>query len=500
MDPFARLPSLIQTEILVQLETESSITQLVQASPSLRRHFFAYEKSILRRILDCLLEGDTSGHLLRDVLGIIYISDARAAIKYQDEELWHTHELPDPICLTDLQTLFRFFSRIIIMIEDYVTKATSIYLPRDYLGLPDLVFGKGVHLKGRRLSRTTVRFSFLSPAERYRFLRAFVRHELFCKIYCPEQWDCDELDDDQDLSAMYGGSESPSLIDLGSVNEYYDSVYGALSVQCQDSWLPDVSNQSADQTMVEYAKNGDRAKPMPQEHGLLFPDNMLFDAEGYLEDLDYLSATASTYHTRFGLDLLMQLIRFFKGNPNQGRLICKWLGRNPLGCGRRQWIYCLSEALASDQTYPYPDPTDGQVMGESLPGNLGTNSKKYKQRGSLSLSLGEWQRLRGLQRGILEQRAWGLFDNRRFYPPGQHFPSLDDIYQLDKQQAERFLALKLEHSRRRSQKWHDYKTGKRLDPPLESEDEESVLASFKGHLGPSTRFFDTSPETKLPMM
>jgi hypothetical protein len=129
---------------------------------------------------------------------------------------------------------------------------------------------------------------------------------------------------------------------------------------------------------------------------------------------------------------------------------------------------------------------------------LDTGADQYKKRRSLSRR--KWRRLHNLQQSILEQRAWGLFDNRRFYPLRQHLPTLDDIYQLDKQQAERFLAPKLERCRRRSQKWHDYKLGKRLDPPLESDDNEYTRVSLKRHLGPSKRFFDTSSGTKLPMI
>jgi hypothetical protein len=114
------------------------------------------------------------------------------------------------------------------------------------------------------------------------------------------------------------------------------------------------------------------------------------------------------------------------------------------------------------------------------------------------LSRWEWRRLRNLQQGILEQRAWGFFENTRFYPAGRDVPTLNDIYQLDKQQAERFLAPKLERRRRRSQKWQDYSVGKRLDPPDESDDEECRRVSLKGHLGPSKRFFDTSSGSKLP--
>jgi hypothetical protein len=127
-----------------------------------------------------------------------------------------------------------------------------------------------------------------------------------------------------------------------------------------------------------------------------------------------------------------------------------------------------------------------------------TGALQHKQRRSLPRR--KWRKLRDLQQSILEQRAWGLFDNKRFYPLRQHFPTLDDIYQLDKQQAEKFLAPKLERQRRRSQKWHDYKVGRRLDPPVESNDDECTLATLNRRLGPSERFFDTTPGTKLPFI
>ncbi|CAJ0554428.1 Ff.00g129410.m01.CDS01 [Fusarium sp. VM40] len=504
MDPFQGLPSLIQTEIFEHLETESSITQLIQASPSMLRHFLAYKKSILQSILNRLLKGDTSGHLLRDALGIIYVSDITTAKAYHHGNLWQTRELPDPIGLADLQTLFRLFSRVIIMIEDYANKATSIYPPRSYLGLPDLILGNEAEFKGQRLGAKTVRFSFLSPTERYRFLRAFLRHELFCRVYHPKYWHFTELDDPEDLWARYGTSESPSLNDLSSVHEYYESVYGALCAHCQDSWLPDIPHQSATRAIEEHVKvndGGNRVNPTSQDHGLLFPDNMFLDAEEYLEDLNYHCAGKQGDLPFFGLDLLVQLIRFLKRNPDKGKVISKWLDQTPMRSNAPAWLDHLGDTVASDQSYPFPDPTEGHAMKPPPRRNTvyrGSGANQYQQRGYLSRR--EWRRLRALQQGILEQRAWGFFENTRFYPARQYFPTLNDIYQLDKQQAEMFLAPKLERRRRRSQKWHDYKMGKSLDPPVESDDDECRRVSLKGNLGPSQRFFDSSSGSKLPVI
>ncbi|EXL94611.1 hypothetical protein FOIG_12804 [Fusarium odoratissimum NRRL 54006] len=52
MDPFSILPSLVQTEIFVHLQSDIGV-------------------NILRCIMDGILNGDTSGDLLRDALGII---------------------------------------------------------------------------------------------------------------------------------------------------------------------------------------------------------------------------------------------------------------------------------------------------------------------------------------------------------------------------------------------------------------------------------------------
>ncbi|KAI6766011.1 hypothetical protein HG530_007081 [Fusarium avenaceum] len=329
MDPFQGLPSLIQTEIFEHPETESSIMQLIQASPSMLRHFLAYKKSTLQSILNRFLKGDTSNHLLRDALGIIYVSDITTAKAYHHGNLWQTQELPDPIGVADLQTLFRLFSKVIIMIEDYATKATSTYPPRNYLGLPDLVLGNEAEFKGQRLDTKKVRFSFLSPTERYRFLRAFVRHELFCRVYHPKYWYFTELGDPEDLWARYGTSQSPSLNDLSSVHKYYESVYGALFAHYQDSWLPDIPDQSATQAIEEYAKvnDGNRVKLTSQDHEVLFPDNLFFDAGGYLEDLEYHCAGKQSELPFFGLDVLVQLIRFLKTNPDKGKVISRKVSR-----------------------------------------------------------------------------------------------------------------------------------------------------------------------------
>ncbi|KAL9561671.1 hypothetical protein ACKAV7_014227 [Fusarium commune] len=81
---------------------------------------------------------------------------------YQETEMWKTMELPNSLDLEQLETLWHMFSRMIIFIEDYVSKATSECPPRAYLCIPDLLNGSGSYSKGQGLDTYAVRFSSLT--------------------------------------------------------------------------------------------------------------------------------------------------------------------------------------------------------------------------------------------------------------------------------------------------------------------------------------------------
>ncbi|KAH7216955.1 uncharacterized protein BKA55DRAFT_599655 [Fusarium redolens] len=166
-----------------------------------------------------ILHEDTSGNLLRDALGIVYISDKASARKYQETKMWQTMELPGTLKHDQLETLWRLFSRMITFIEDYASKATSVYPPRAYLGIPDIINGNGSYFKGQRLETKVVRFMSLTGTERYRFLRAFARYELLCKIFYPRKRSPEETYTmEKQLIAM---SEDSDLTMMTSVHEYY---------------------------------------------------------------------------------------------------------------------------------------------------------------------------------------------------------------------------------------------------------------------------------------
>ncbi|KAM0355058.1 hypothetical protein ACHAPU_000909 [Fusarium lateritium] len=174
MDVFKNFPSPIQTEIFAHLKSESSITRLTETSPSMHSHFVQFEKSILRRNLDNTFSKDPTGTLVKDVLGILFMSDKFKRREYCEKRLWHTLELRQFNELEDIRSIFLLLSRVITFIEDYITKATNVYPPRAYLGIPDIFSGTGSYFKGQHLNTAKICFTDLTSAEQISFGKALL--------------------------------------------------------------------------------------------------------------------------------------------------------------------------------------------------------------------------------------------------------------------------------------------------------------------------------------
>ncbi|RFN43160.1 hypothetical protein FIE12Z_12611 [Fusarium flagelliforme] len=154
------LPTLVQTEIIVQVGLEANLRSLFKAMPPMRSHFKQYEISILHGILRNLMPDDQERNILKDVLAIIDLDSARYDNDDFKEMLSNRRrkELSRPPDLHQLRQVHHLISRIIIFIGDYVSKATSLY-PRAYMGLPDLQWGTGSRFKGQPLETTLVSFT-----------------------------------------------------------------------------------------------------------------------------------------------------------------------------------------------------------------------------------------------------------------------------------------------------------------------------------------------------
>ncbi|KAF5551414.1 hypothetical protein FMEXI_3532 [Fusarium mexicanum] len=461
MDPFSKLPSLIQTEIIFHLQSDVSVKQVIQASPSMLWHFITYKKSVIRYILNGIVPFRTSSEILRHALIIIHISDQASAKRYREIKSWQTMKLPAEFTVKQLQIPWRFFTRMVPFIEDYVSIATSVYPPRAYLGIPDVVDGSGSYFKERRLETNVVKFTALTSAEQHRFLSAFTRYELLCKAFHPEERDCEEqMATGRQLAAMCRDSDCRILL---SVHEYYTAVYGALFAHGANSWLPDIPES--------HETGPSPLHSVPSEYGLLFPDNIYLDAREYEQDMDTGASFLARSLPSRGLDCLMQILLRYSLST--------------------EWTQQLPNSLTETEFRSYSETRgDQQGRGAIRRGRVTTFTPGNVRHEKLKL----------IQLATYRQRAWGLFDNDRLYPKHiNHFPSFDDLDRMQKEFInERFRAPRLERKQRRSQKWQDYED---LDiPPPTRYSHNQVMAdrdSIVGHLGPSVRFFD-APNEKLP--
>ncbi|EWG51682.1 hypothetical protein FVEG_16835 [Fusarium verticillioides 7600] len=416
MDPFSKLPSLVQTEIFVQLRSDTSIKQITRASPSMLWHFVTFRKSIIRRIINHIAPPTTSGDIIRDALRIIDISDNAAAERYKDTDLSRKAKAPDNLTDDQLRRLWRLFVRMIHFIEDYISKATSVYPPRAYMGIPDVIDGSGSYFQGQRLETNAVRFTTLTSAERHRFLSAFMRHELLCKIFYPrDRYLGEEIAMGRPLAKMCQEADWEILL---SVHAYYTAVYGALFAHGASSWFPGIPEQ---------CQRGEPPQSsVPTEYGLLFPDNIFLNAREYEKDLDTNNQVLAYVLPCFGLDCLTQILLYVRKAVWHEFILKTWLRTLPFATWYdwSLWTEELPNSLTETEFTSYDRPrTDQPRRGyNGINWDRGITFRPGNQRH-------EW--VKDVQLAAYRQRAWGLFDDDRLYPKHtNHFPPFHELYRM----------------------------------------------------------------------
>ncbi|RGP69222.1 hypothetical protein FLONG3_7858 [Fusarium longipes] len=424
-----------------------------------------YEKSILKDILANLLADDTEGYIRRDVQAIIGFFDPWNGFHRQFKE-WS--EDPDDVkwptwkenpSLNELRRIHRLLSRIVTFIEDYISKATSEYPPRAYLGLPNLKTGN-ISFKGTLLETKILHFTVLTRSERYRLLHAFVRYELLCNIHNGRD-DMYHVSEGLCAFSAFGTPGAPDPKTLLSVHEYYKAMYGAVFAHCGDAWLPDLPSSLPAVTAREQTSDCTTLyRP------LQYPDNLFFDAEEYHSDMEVLGSRVAAELAGCGLDLLTRVLHRLERDPRSSVSIMLWLYeiRSETEYKFRPWMHYLYD---QDEDSAYRELRNGCYED-------GINE------------------LHCLQLGIYRQRAWGLFDDGRFYPnTTSHFPTLDELVGLwhDSQESRS----KDSNWQRRSKSWQDYWAGKRSDRPTT----RTTELDFSGRLA---RFFDDKVVTSLPSL
>ncbi|CZR37967.1 uncharacterized protein FPRO_06842 [Fusarium proliferatum ET1] len=186
------------------------------------------------------LEAELPGSLLQDALVVANFPSKNPRLHIKK---WSKGQLPNPFEHRDSGTidrLDRIYNQLAGYIEDYITKATSIYPPRAYMCIPCPCSNVGqLQFRGQPTGIDILRVDTLTDLERNRLFRAFFRYELVSKIQYVE--DSTELEHIDELAAptvrnfSHGAAEA-----FRCVLYYMRDLYGAVFAHYVDSRLPDI--------------------------------------------------------------------------------------------------------------------------------------------------------------------------------------------------------------------------------------------------------------------
>ncbi|KAI1123315.1 hypothetical protein F5Y10DRAFT_286310 [Nemania abortiva] len=196
------------------------------------------------------LAADFDDDMVQDAMAIILLPTQHTSGIFSDPLClhymsWEAQILPNPLrrpddeCddtpSDDLFRLYRLHSRLLLFIEDYLTKATAVDPSREYFCLsplsPDSQY---LRYMGHPLCPRFSAAALTSP-ERQRLFRAFLRYELLCKMFCS-----DHLGDGSwylKLSSLwkYKGRafQQVEAEAIKCVQSYVESLHKAILIQCE---------------------------------------------------------------------------------------------------------------------------------------------------------------------------------------------------------------------------------------------------------------------------
>lgn len=418
--------------ILLCLKTRSNIKPLLSASPTLLQNYLESKEQIQRTHLQAEFPGD----MLQDALAVANFPSKNPCLHIWD---WREGQLPDPFLHHDsgsIDRLDRLYSRLAIYIEDYITKATSIYPPRAYLCIPNPNSNVDqLQFRGQPIGTDIVRLDALTHAERKRLFRAFMRYELVSKIHHLE--DSLELKVIDSIVALtfkrFNRFESEAL---RCVQYYMKDLYGAIFAHLADSWLPDIPSETVMET----------GQQTPDD-GLRFPDDVWFSSDTYAEDA-FIDKSKTRELVFLGFDLMTRLLSAPRDDRGCPMGLTEWLAKIPWRLQQKVWagrlrMYMLFDTASCGFERNPRSAEDRSEIGQLL-----------HDSGSMAFyfNLPTLCNYCNLQRRIYRQRAWMLLDSADHYPErsiSRHFPT---VQQLKKQDWN-----KVDLDPRRSQKWHNYR-------------------------------------------
>lgn len=339
-----------------------------------------------------------------------------------------------------------------------------------------------LYFRDQSIDARHVELDDLTCSERNRFLRAFVRYELICKLYAPRLWKILEPSDYGDqIKQSHSNLHVWEYEMFHCVREYARSVYVAMFANFTDSWLPNDRTASG------------------SEKEFLYPDTYWTNPNVFFANLDLPHScyhSASYLHLR-GFDLLTHVLVYSESKQGSYKDLRKWFLTMSAERRRTQELDRPSEdhALVQDRGPTSIAGTDFGVRGPLLQ-KISTSLIRdgvvtYPQ----VMGLSPYYQLR-----IYRQRAWPFFEDARFYPDTDslcHFPSLDELSEQDRLVKLKFRYPEGEQQRRRSQKWQDFFAGRKSDGDFEWQDDDDKFERVAGERILIPRLFERPVTERL---
>ncbi|KAL6355713.1 hypothetical protein LRP88_11317 [Fusarium phalaenopsidis] len=369
--------------------------------------------------------------------------------------------------------------RLSVFVEDYIAKATSLTPTRAYSFLLSLSPGHSrPDFKNRVLGETAfvdhdkTLFWRLSLPEREGLAAAFLKYEIMCQVLRPHLQNLEQVSHqcEEIFKEAINRLHPWEIEGMLCVHEYVKSLYGAMFAHCAGSWLPDLPS--------------DNSGPA----GLMFPDNCCFSDLAYFNDMEGNGAKTNpriTDHLAlFGFDLVANLLS--STEQNQHLQLKEWFSLF------EEEQENISQPVSIDDIIPTPDvsdknETDGPGQWEKLRLEVPRPSEYIDEEES-------FEEFAHLQRSIYRQRAWAFFDNGKLYPEHQ-FPTIESLQLRGRLLHKKAIFPLFPRSQRRSQKWHDDRSG--VDRLPNSDAGEFYSDLKEGPSTPLQRFFDESWDDEL---
>ncbi|QKD60423.2 uncharacterized protein FOBCDRAFT_253361 [Fusarium oxysporum Fo47] len=451
---------------------EATISNLIQASPKMLEQYLECESTITRH----LLKRDFDDKMIQDAMGIVLFPSPRESrrstrLVHAHLHSWKLRELPNPLVTRDIflmDQLDKLHSLLMVFVEDYITKATATFPPREYICLPQPSHNQSFLIfKGQKVTK---RFDSIQIAEveRKRFLRAFLRVELLSLVR-------------RAINSSYSKTSSIKKIikkltrrdaeALRCAWAYVSTLYGAIFAHCADAWLP-----AADE---------------PAGTGLLFPDSLFIDPQAYGKDIGIELPWRSDIDcmARYGLSLIFAMIRFAITRPQDKKALETFV-KKLCRFGKDN---ALARILFFDRSIYFEDMYDMVYLRfpyrSDVRQNLNLPRLWWKYDSTLY-----WYHVY-LKIKIFQQRAWVFFEDDCYYPKDTTavpvFPSKEHLDCMAQDLVNKTLSLvgpgpvstaQLERTRRefrRSQKWQDKMKPKEGNTP--GTESSSSLISMGNH-------------------